>query len=442
VRKNDDMKPITKVQKNRCASMQPNARWMRSDFRNIFIVACLVFSSLVFGIQALYYCGILLACTLFLRTRAERLLPILIFMMPLENMFRGTINLQLVTLGLCVLLLKLLLNKGYRVGLTVIAIVFMVIISMLMTILLSDGSLVLNIMRLVVNFMIISGFHFISPGYFHSNRKVLIGSLIFGCFTLGIFSVMEVVFTDGATALLATRMYGIMEDPNYISSYFAIAIAILVYDLYTEKTGSFRKLMLVLSFVSFGMLTQSRGFLFAVLPSFMVLTLMIFRVNQSVKQKTGLVIGALVATLGMIYNYDFVMEMMDNIFFRIGALSDDGGSGRLWIWRSIIAISTESPKNFFFGAPNAIAVAAHNLFLDILINYGAIMLILVISLYTATFKLIIGETNTRAKLVGLLPLFTMGIAYLFLNALLINVFFYSFVMICVMFSYEVSYKEM
>lgn len=411
-----------------------------SEMIGIIISACFVYASLIFNIKAMYYFGALVSLCLFVIVPAKKLLNILIFMMPLENMFRGSMNLQLISIGLIILLVKLLFDERYKMTIQVIAINLSIIISVLISSVFFQKLVDLDVLRIAINFFIVSAYYSIyeeqSRDYSHS----YINYLVLGCLALGAFSVLEVLLKKGLYSLFIRRMYGIKEDPNYIASYFAISISLLVCRLYNQQNKSgIKYIPLIIAFIFMGLLTQSRGFLIAMLPNLLFLLLLMLKLRNCTRQKISIIICIILFSIIVVWQKSYFLTLMHSISSRVSVAYETGGTGRVDIWKNILDVLLSDLKLFLLGAPNELNAAAHNIFLDILANYGFIMLILILLLYYFTFDLFIEYKEsciTRKNMIALLPMLTMSISYFFLSALLLNMFFYTFVLVAMMFNFK------
>ena len=406
----------------------------------VIISACFIYASLIFDIKAMYYLGALVSLCLFVFMPAKKLLNILIFMMPLENMFRGNMNLQLISIGLIILLVKLLFDERYKMTIQVISINLSILILVLISSFFSQKLVDLDVLRIAVNFFIVSSYYSIydecSRNYSHS----YINYLILGCFALGLFSVLEILLKKGLYSLFVKRMYGIKEDPNYIASYFAISISLLVCRLYKQQNKSgIKYIPLIMAFIFMGLLTQSRGFLIAMIPNLIFLLFLIVKLKNSIRQKISIIICIILFSIIVVWQKSYFLTLMHSISSRVSVAYETGGTGRVDIWKNIIDVSLSNLKLFLIGAPNELNAAAHNIFLDILENYGFIMLVIILLLYYFTFNIFVEYKNSciaRRNIIALLPMVTMLISYFFLSALLLNMFFYTFVLVAMMFNFK------
>lgn len=138
----------------------------------------------------------------------------------------------------------------------------------------------------------------------------------------------------------------------------------------------------------------------------------------SVKNKVVGVLFFVVGIVAMIFTFDYLNDLNDGyLLSRLENIQNDKGSGRLDIYAEVIEEFSRSPiENLFFGNGHntvreniSYRLSAHNDYLEILFDYGAVGLVLFLLIVVSLFKryVIIRKYNSEylASYVSFLVIF-------------------------------------
>ena len=285
---------------------------------------------------------------------------------------------------------------------------FVVIQSLLLLIygkpLAAFASIVLNIVFLYVFYKKICG---LDVAYKESLYVRLSAMFILATGLMSILSMLlpgmqKAIGVDASTFILGTnrvtRFSGIAGDPNYYTQLITIAVALTIsYMFYKKREG---KLLLFFSVISIyliycGFLTFSKSFYVV----FAVLAVLLFFYVYSAKERSKRLTVFLVIVFPLIIvvgYYTINSIVIPRIMQRV-TNTVDLTSGRTNIWNSYLRMLFEQPQIFFVGAGanNArVLVAeylgyensAHNVYLELISDYGIVGCITLLALFGGAFK--------------------------------------------------------
>lgn len=149
-------------------------------------------------------------------------------------------------------------------------------------------------------------------------------------------------------------------------------------------------------------------------------------------KKSGLkVIGAIIGVSIVFFVVILIIEYNtgSNIFDRFLDIKDDGGSGRIDVYKTTyVMISQSDFFQYIFGhgynmvlANSPMNLSAHNDFLEIWYDYGLIALLLYICLYIKAFSTLRQMIRRRSKNA---PLFALSFIVFTINSLIAHVIIY------------------
>lgn len=187
---------------------------------------------------------------------------------------------------------------------------------------------------------------------------------------------------------------GAMAIPLYAALMIAFSVTLFLSGI---KINIFEKIFSVFSLivaVVFGSFTISRSFYLCIV----VIVLMFFLAGAKAKYKIFILICVAAFLMVLYHNYyDIVNKIFNDLSLRVNNDSTMTG-GRSEIWRSGLDYLSEHPIALLFGkgATRYQTMAAekgylfsagmHNLVLDIVMSWGIVGLVLVVSLMTELFK--------------------------------------------------------
>ncbi|AQQ54224.1 O-antigen ligase family protein [Planococcus lenghuensis] len=394
----------------------------------------LVFLYWYTGIAALYFAGAALLVIIFLSKSDIIAFCMLFALLPLENMLRMEgAPFSIVSVVIVLLFLKLFIQRKFKLDLVMfMMIVFMVFFLGLHTLVYSR-LFDLDNLRFFVNIVYISSLFLVYKRTLTLKALIITKYFIFGTALLLLFSLIYTIFTLQID-LLASRLYGLREDPNYIAVMFSIATGLCLINLHQKRMNPILCNILMLFFMAGVLLTQSRGGLLAFTPNFFCYAYLMLKVD-----KRQVVVSAVV-TLFLVYvtnqNRVFVDSVFENLTGRIDNADSDGGSGRLDIWMAYLHLYSQDIGQLLLGPHENVypkqgsgVIVAHNLVLGAIAQSGGINLIFIGIAFVNLAKIIKDVSGVYGiYMIGLLPIVIMGAGYFFLDAVFINVFIYAFVL--------------
>lgn len=243
-------------------------------------------------------------------------------------------------------------------------------------------------------------------------------------------AIVALMFVFGETHLLkySTRetlvIFGTVTDANEFSSFFIVGVSIAVRYLFQERKRYIRLLMAVLLAVSLYvvLMTGSRGALLSVLVAIVLVVSRYMSLKDTIKISVGGLLTVLILWFFVLPN------ISDSTLgrFSLTTMLNDGGSGRIDIWTSAIKSTWEgSAWRWFVGngygrfgvyaSGRYVEMMMHNQFLQQLISYGVIGLILYVAFLIKSATIIKKQLpEYRAAFWGVMMMsltLTMGPSY-------------------------------
>ena len=292
----------------------------------------------------------------------------------------------------------------------------------------SDVSMqrVFTVVSLLSLYTVVSMYGFRQNEYEFIKKAIMYGGVAAAIYTIYSHLFLGTFYTGNKSEMRASLMFGNMaSDPNYLMFYLLIPFAICVYGAITSK-GFWKKFyysLMVLAMVYTGTITASRGGLLS-----MIAIVLVIAYYSSRKQKVLIgIIAAIVTFLAL----SVASEMLFMRFDRIA-----NGSGRLGIWEvgltafkhNLMGVGLDNfPVAYGYylnDVPSAGVglgehMVAHNIYMETLVNFGPIGLVILLIILLGNFKLLkssvrkLGDAELlKAAFMGmLLQAFTLGVLW-------------------------------
>lgn len=197
---------------------------------------------------------------------------------------------------------------------------------------------------------------------------------------------------------ISSRYAGIAGDPNYYTQLIIIGIALGISALIVCRTDIKSRLLIAVCCIYLmysGILTFSKSFYVAVAIMFVITLLYIYRIGRSNKRifLIFFILTPIIAYSGYYLYQNFIIP---GIFQRVTATVDIT-SGRASIWKAYLELMLSRPDVLIFGAgvDNAKqllipyygkAQAAHNVFIELLSDYGIVGCVLLYMIFSESLK--------------------------------------------------------
>lgn len=413
--------------------------WKLTDGTKLKLIALSIPLIFVFlywftGASPFYFLGAVILTAVFAVRSDLAGFCMLFTLLPLENMLRMEgAPFSLVTLVIVILLIKLILNREFRMDLVMVTVAIAMLFLLGIYTVLYGLFFDFDNLRFMVNMIYVSSLVLLYRKGFMANVLQISKFFIWGAFLLLVFSLIHTVWNLNID-LLTVRLYGLREDPNYIAVTFSIATSLILISLYQKRMNPLIGNGLILFFFVGILLTQSRGGLLAFSPN---LIFFVFLLLKGSRRQLFTTLG-LMAFVAFFINKNqlFVDSAVENVMGRIDRLDSDAGSGRLEIWQAYMDLYSRDIGQFLLGpyvnvypqAGEGITVA-HNLVLGTIAKSGGINMIFILAaIFHIAGMIRKASENVKLSMLGLLPLVTMLVGYFFLDAVLINVFLYMLVL--------------
>lgn len=219
------------------------------------------------------------------------------------------------------------------------------------------------------------------------------------------------------------RFAGINNDPNYYGVIMAVAFSITLLTILSKFTESKTlNALLAILFLIAGMMSLSRGFVVAISINTIIILHIIFsyKISSQTKIKTLVATGlALIFMGGILSQY---ISLLLSRFPQTVAL----GANRPEIWKLYIDLTTSGIKTSLFGWGSStylfeqgmVSFVPHNTIIDIYVAFGILGILTTILLYFTFARALKNICNIRhLKFVGLCPLITLVMGYLFISGM-------------------------
>lgn len=278
---------------------------------------------------------------------------------------------------------------------------------------------------------------------FTINNKVLIDkSKVFWYFSVGIVfsSILYLINNWDYTSnivnyiLEGARFKAYAGEPNYFALYICIAIA-LIFELPQKGFKSY----LMLSFLLMvALLTSSKMAITLILIVFIsvaLYTLLGKNTSINIKNKKFVITSILFVGVIMSFARDFISQLIDKIFSRAGIGYDQATNishittGRSDILLQYVEVLSTNSIALFFGYglnynKHLVGMACHNTFLDVLLAWGIIGLVVfgfVILMWFSDYRKV---HQPKANFLSVLPSLILCAGFFSLSCFNANMFFF------------------
>lgn len=251
----------------------------------------------------------------------------------------------------------------------------------------------------------------------------LLLAFLLGCIVLASLSFLNFYFFD----LNYDRMRPVEGDPNYLSLYLCVCIALLFLWVFEGDVKGLKSIALVLLsfvFISAGLLSQSRGFIISFVP--VAIYLLVQLAGRFGRKPFLVFLFILFLGIAACLLISEQSNLIDNVIARFTSKDTAGGSGRTLIWMTYFHAWFSDLGMFFFGVPQTAlgnlrfevvtgrVIAVHNLYLELLFQQGL--------LFTICFACIIVRfIHLMPKIIDVwhaVPVMALLFGYIFLSGAL------------------------
>ncbi len=398
------------------------------------------------NISFFYLLGTITLIILFIKQPDIIGFGMLFALFPVENMTRfQDAPFSLVTLLICVLLIKLLLKKEVKLDLLTLLIGIAMMFLLSLYTILYGNMFDLDNLRFIINIVFITTLILLYKKRIIEHSFKISQFYILGAFLLLLFSVINSSFILN-TDILSNRLYGLREDPNYVAVTFSIAISMCIINLYKKKANPFITITLISMFLIGIFLTQSRGGMISSIPNLVLLFFLLFKRDKKLKVTF---IAFIIVTCFLVSKNSFLFDsIFNNLSDRINRVNTDNGSGRLDIWKAYIELYMNNVGQFLLGPSTVVApqygsgiTVAHNIILGTIAKSGGINFLLIMIALGNIYRIVCNTSNVKNNTyIGSLPIITMSFGYFFLDAIFINTFIYIFLLSTMLVKTTIKYR--
>lgn len=351
-------------------------------------------------------------------------LTIYFFLLPNISMFKlssDSIAFSSILIG--IIFIKLIFNKKIRINPISLVLIFLFLISSLLTYFIAEDNLILftQDIRFVLNIIVIISI----INIYKTNLNVIYNSIsnafIFGCVFSSLTGLLYSILNN--VIMIKFRMEAVNSDPNYYSLCLAFSISLILLKIYKEKINKI-DLFLLIVFTVFGLLSLSRGFLVAMIVNFSFFVyLFVLTKKINIKRK---IIFSMFFIIIVFFMQNILYELYLNLKERTFSEEYSGGSGRLEIWKAYLIETFSNLKSLFLGLgePKLIYLTGniavqHNLYLELFTGRGILGTTIVILIYVKLANMLKGYLIVveRNQFASYLPILTLMVGFMFLNGL-------------------------
>lgn len=241
-----------------------------------------------------------------------------------------------------------------------------------------------------------------------------IGSAIFGLVSKYIkFKTIDSLFVINNTI---DRFSGASEDPNYFAFMLVMSIIFTLYLIEENRNKILLKYFLIVFFTYMGLLTQSRIYIVLILLVYGLRGISILTFKIKLKANTVIIICLTLLFISLYSNN--IMDILGNVISRFETDSvSDLTSGRNIIFSNYLDYYKSSPLVSLFGIGiikynirSGMYIYAHNLYIELLVSFGIIGLILVFIMFLLfAYKYKISSNGKKVLFVLLVFGITMNV---------------------------------
>ncbi|WP_438296702.1 O-antigen ligase family protein [Sporosarcina sp. FA15] len=178
------------------------------------------------------------------------------------------------------------------------------------------------------------------------------------------------------------------NNSNIFGTMLSFAIANLLVITLLNKKFSLTVSIFIMLLLTFGFMTQSRSFMLATSITFLYIVIVSLTNNKLNKKYLYATIFIILCTMVyMILNQDTILSKIFNSTMDriINPRGDDISGGRLEIWTNYLDILFSNNTYLFWGMGDyksyGLTVVAHNAFIEVVVSWGVIGLLIIISLF-------------------------------------------------------------
>ena len=278
--------------------------------------------------------------------------------------------------------------------------------------------------KIVLSFLAVSIYCNIRRGSWKPDDfRHLLMAFLLGCIVLAGLSFLNFYFFD----LSYERMRPVEGDPNYLSLYLCICIALLFLWVFEGGTKGLETIALCLTafiFVAAGLLSQSRGFIVSFVP---VAAYLLVQLPRRFGRRPFLVV-LFIFLLGLAACAFMSGQnnLIDEVIARFTSEDTAGGSGRTLIWMTYLHSWFSDLGTFLFGVPQTAlgnlrfevatgrVIAVHNLYLELLCQQGFLFTICFVVIIARLVRLMPRIASVRYAV----PVMVLFLGYFFLSGAL------------------------
>ncbi|MBO4343195.1 MAG: O-antigen ligase family protein [Clostridia bacterium] len=185
----------------------------------------------------------------------------------------------------------------------------------------------------------------------------------------------------------------------------------------TDKDRPLRT-VLVLLLLTTGFLTQSRTFLLMIVIAALWMTLFEIGSRKNMLRNTIIVVIVLITVYILFTRVPFMADLLDKMMNRVDKLDSDSGGGRYILWQKYLETIFSTPKTILFGIGDyknyGIMQVAHNMWIEIIAEYGFLGLPVAILVYVHSLRRILSSGERyKIRLFSFLPMIIFFVAMMY-----------------------------
>ncbi|MDF2613506.1 MAG: hypothetical protein K0S71_1292 [Clostridia bacterium] len=344
------------------------------------------------------------------------------FLLPNMAMLKFSENgFAILSMFLIILFLKIIFTKKTKLPTTLLILMILYIVVNLISYSLEEYNfgMITQDIRVVIDMLMLISIISLNKDKVKDLIDRLSESFVMGTLTTALCGLIYQYIFD---MKFYNRLEAVEGDPNFFALVIALSISILLLKMKLIKF-KLNDLFLIMILFVFGLLSYSRGFIVSMIPNmFMIACLLSKRGVIRVRYK---IIIFSVLTVAIIASFDLLRSLISSNLSRFFLEESKGGSGRLLIWDYYLRNHFTSIKYFLIGTgrytlyvPNIGQAVQHNIYIEAITGKGLIGTIIIYLMYSRIFLNLRNVFGVKKiKLISLLPIITLGIAFMFLNGL-------------------------
>lgn len=327
----------------------------------------------------------------------------------------------ILSMFLIILFLKIVFTKKIKIPTSLLSLMVLYILVNLISYLLEEYniSLITQDIRVIIDMLMLTLIVSLSKNNVEGLTDRLSESFVIGTITTAFCGlVYQYIFN----MKFYNRLEAVEGDPNFFALVIALSISILLIKINYRRYKLTDLFMIIVLFV-FGLLSYSRGFIVSMIPNmFIIAYLLNHRGIIKIRYK---IIILFVVAVTIIAFFDSLKDLINSNFTRFVSTESKGGSGRLLIWNYYLKNHITSIKYFLLGTgrytlyvPGIGQAVQHNIYIEAITGKGLIGSTIIFLMYSTMFNNFKSIFDVRKiNPISLLPIITLGIAFMFLNGL-------------------------